>query len=196
MSVYNEAKFIKSAAGADGFPADRGREVAVAGRSNAGKSSVINALLGRRALARISKTPGRTQLINFFELSEDTRLVDLPGYGFAKVPRAVQEGWRTLMNSYFGNRESLTGLLVVVDIRRSLTELDGQMLAWAEAAGCPVHVLLNKADKLKRGAAATACLEARDGLREVDGATVQLFSSTKKTGLNEARRVLDEMLKP
>lgn len=174
------------------FVADRGREVAFAGRSNAGKSSAINAITARRGLARTSKTPGRTQLVNFFSLETEKRLVDLPGYGFAKVPDAVRDHWRRLMQSYFEERDSLTGLFVIMDCRRPLLEFDRKMLGWADVRGCAVHVLLTKSDKLSKGKASAALLETRRDLREK--ATVQLFSATKKTGVDEARQVLDAML--
>lgn len=164
---------------------DEGQEVAFAGRSNAGKSSALNAITGRKALARISKTPGRTQLVNFFALDPARRLVDLPGYGYAKVPDAIRRHWRTLMESYFLGRRSLVGLVLVMDCRHPLTEFDQQMLAWSTANGCRVHVLLTKADKLSRGAASSTLLKVRKAVGEL--ATVQLFSATKKTGLDEAR---------
>lgn len=192
MSQYPEARFILSANAAAQFLPDTGREVAVAGRSNAGKSSAINVIVNRRQFARTSKTPGRTQLVNFFELAPDKRLVDLPGYGFAKVSEKVRAHWGRLLQDYFESRESLAGLLLVVDIRRRLTEFDEQMLAFSEVVGIPVHVLLTKADKLKRGQAAKALLEVKKAL---DGrATVQLFSALKRDGVEEARDVLDGFL--
>jgi GTP-binding protein len=192
MSLFSDATYLTSANYSRQFVADSGREVAFAGRSNAGKSSAINRITGRKALARTSKTPGRTQLVNFFGLGEDARLVDLPGYGFAKVPESMRRHWRTLMESYFSGRRSLVGLFIVMDCRRPLTEGDRQMIDWAEAAGCPVHVLLTKADKLSRGKAATALHGARRELGPV--ASVQLFSALKGTGLDEARRALADML--
>jgi GTP-binding protein len=171
---------------------DDGVEVAFAGRSNAGKSSALNALTNRRGLARTSKTPGRTQLINFFRLDEQRRLVDLPGYGFAKVPLAVRDSWRVLMESYLGERAALSGLVVVMDIRRPLTEFDQQMLGWAESAQIPVLVLLTKADKLSRGKANSEVLSVRKALGE--SATVQAFSATKRIGLPEAREWVERLL--
>lgn len=192
MSQYPQAAFIKSANAPSQFVPDEGAEVAFAGRSNAGKSSAINVIVNRRQFARTSKTPGRTQLVNFFELAPDKRLVDLPGYGFAKVSEKVRAHWGRLLQDYFESRESLAGLLLVVDIRRRLTEFDEQMLAFAEVVGIPVHVLLTKADKLKRGQAAKALLEVKKAL---DGrATVQLFSALKRDGVEEARDVLDGFL--
>jgi GTP-binding protein len=192
MSAYPDAQFLTSANQRSQFVPDAGREVAFAGRSNAGKSSAINAILGRRGLARTSKTPGRTQLVNFFSLGEGLRVTDLPGYGFARVPEAVRRHWGKLMDDYFHHRQSLAGLFIVMDARRPLTEFDQGMLGWAHAAGCPAHLLLTKADKLSRGAAASTLLAVR---REVgDAASAQLFSALKGTGLEEARQVLDGFL--
>jgi GTP-binding protein len=192
MSQFPDAKFILSAASPDQFPSDRGKEVAVAGRSNAGKSSAINVIVNRRQFARTSKTPGRTQLVNFFELREDRRLVDLPGYGFARVAEAVRQNWASLLQAYFLERKSLTGLILVVDARRQLTDFDRQMLALAESVGVPVHVLLTKADKLKKGQAVTALHEVRKELG--DAASVQLFSALKKQGVEESRDILEGFL--
>lgn len=192
MSRYSSAEFIKSANKRDQFVPDEGVEVAFAGRSNAGKSSALNALTGRKSLARTSKTPGRTQLVNFFALDEQRRLVDLPGYGYAKVPEAIRRHWRSLMEAYFTGRQSLAGLVLVMDCRHPMTEFDQQMLAWTRSTGCPVHVLLTKADKLSRGAAASTLLQVRKALAGV--ATVQLFSATKRTGIDEARERLEALL--
>lgn len=192
MSRYPAASFLVSADRPSGFPADTGAEVAFAGRSNAGKSSAINAIVQRRRLARTSKTPGRTQLINFFALGEGARLVDLPGYGYARVPQAQKARWGALLQQYFERRQSLAGLFLIVDCRRGIAEYDGQMLALAGAVGVPVHVLLAKADKLKRGRAAEALRDAR---RHAGDATVQLFSATAGSGLEEARDVLDAFLR-
>jgi len=192
MSQYPEACFIKSANALSQFPADTGREVAVAGRSNAGKSSAINVIVNRRQFARTSKTPGRTQLVNFFQLAENKRLVDLPGYGFARVAARMQKHWGELLTGYFGVRESLSGLLLIVDIRRKLTAYDRQMIAFAEEVDLPIHILLTKADKLKRGQVATAVLEVEKELG--DRATVQAFSALKRSGENEAREMLDRFL--
>jgi len=192
MSQYPNARFILSANAPEQFMPDTGAEVAVAGRSNAGKSSAINVIVNRRQFARTSKTPGRTQLINFFELEENERLVDLPGYGYAKVADAVQRHWGALLQQYFESRQSLRGLLLVVDIRRQLKDFDRQMLEFAASVNLPTHVLLTKSDKLKRGQAATALLQVRKALG--DSATVQLFSALKKSGCEEARTVLDGFL--
>ena len=192
MSHYPEAAFLTSANKASQFVADSGSEVAFAGRSNAGKSSAINAIVNRRQFARTSKTPGRTQLVNFFSLSDDRRLVDLPGYGFAKVSESMRSHWGELLTDYFRSRESLAGLILVVDVRRELTDFDWQMMGFAEDVGLPVHILLTKADKLKRGQAANALLAVRKAVG--DRATVQLFSALKRTGEDEARDVLDRFL--
>jgi len=192
MSHYPEAHFIKSANAATQFVADVGAEVAVAGRSNSGKSSAINVIVNRRQFARTSKTPGRTQLVNFFSLRDDHRLVDLPGYGFARVSDHKRDHWRNLIADYFESRHSLRGLFLIVDIRRQLTEFDQQMLSFAELVSLPTHVLLTKCDKLKRGQAAKALLEVRRDLDDV--ATVQHFSALSHKGEDEARAKLDEFL--
>ena len=192
MSQYPEARFLKSADAVRQFVPDVGREVAVAGRSNAGKSSAINVIVNRRQFARTSKTPGRTQLVNFFELRDGRRLVDLPGYGFAKVSEAVRRHWGRLLGQYFEVRESLAGLILIVDIRRKLTDFDRQMIEFAESVHLPIHILLTKADKLKRGQAATALLEVRGEI--ADRATVQLFSAQKRQGEQEARETLERFL--
>ncbi|MEL7184928.1 MAG: ribosome biogenesis GTP-binding protein YihA/YsxC [Pseudomonadota bacterium] len=192
MSLYPEARFIKSANAASQFVPDSGAEVAMAGRSNAGKSSAINIIVNRRQFARTSKTPGRTQLVNFFDLAEGQRLVDLPGYGFAKVSDKMRHHWRELMADYFETRKSLCGLFLIVDIRRQLTEFDHQMLAFAELVELPTHVLLTKSDKLKRGQAANALLKVRKELGDV--ATVQQFSALSHQGEDEARKKLAEFL--
>ncbi len=194
MSTYPHTEFLTSANRSDQFLPDEGQEVAFAGRSNAGKSSALNAITGRKGLARTSKTPGRTQLVNFFALDHERRLVDLPGYGYAKVPEAIRRHWRTLMESYFVGRRSLAGLVLVMDCRHPLTDFDRQMLEWTTANGCMVHILLTKADKLSRGAAAGTLLKVRKQVGE--SATVQLFSATKKMGLEEARAALEAFFEP
>ena len=193
MSQYPQACFIKSANAPKQFVPDEGAEVAFAGRSNAGKSSAINIIVNRRQFARTSKTPGRTQLVNFFSLREKERLVDLPGYGFAKVSSHTRDHWANLMADYFEMRKSLTGMFLIVDIRRQLTDFDRRMLAFADAVGLPVHVLLTKADKLKRGQAAKALLEVRRDLGST--ASVQQFSALNRLGEEEARAKLEEFLK-
>ena len=192
MSQFPDAKFILSANSPRQFLPDTGSEVAVAGRSNAGKSSAINVIVNRRQFARTSKTPGRTQLVNFFALRPGQRLVDLPGYGFGKVSDSMRQHWARLLEGYFESRECLNGLILVVDIRRQLTDFDRQMLAFAQSVSLPVHILLTKADKLKRGKAKTALLQVRKELG--DAATVQLFSALDKSGAEEAREVLERFL--
>lgn len=191
MPGYPHARFLTSASRPEGFVPDDGAEVAFAGRSNAGKSSAINAIVHQRQLARASKTPGRTQLVNFFQLAPGERLVDLPGYGFAQVPADVQARWQKLLETYFRQRGSLRGLFLVVDVRRGLGPLDVRMLDWCRALGRPVHVLLTKADKLSRGAAAAALAAARTAAPQV---AVQLFSSEDRTGVAEARDRLRSLL--
>ena len=183
---FREACFIQSASEIENAPPDQGWEVAFAGRSNSGKSSAINALTGNRKLARTSRTPGRTQLINFFALSDSQRLVDLPGYGFAKVPLAVKKKWNQQLERYLQYRESLRGLVMLMDIRHPLTDPDKQMLGWAVAASMPVHILLTKADKLKRGPAQNTLLSVRGELAaHAELVSVQCFSSLKHQGVEE-----------
>lgn len=192
MSQYPEAKFISSANAPGQFLPDSGREVAVAGRSNAGKSSAINVIVNRRQFARTSKTPGRTQLVNFFSLRDNERLVDLPGYGYSTVTASVQRHWGELLQTYFESRVSLGGLLLVVDVRRLLADFDRRMLSFARSVDLPVHVLLSKADKLKRGPASAALLQVR---KQLDGkASVQLFSALNRQGVEEARQALEAFL--
>jgi GTP-binding protein len=191
MSQYPDAKFILSANAPEQFLPDEGREVAVAGRSNAGKSSAINVIVNRRQFARTSKTPGRTQLVNFFALKNDDRLVDLPGYGFARVSDAVRQHWGEILQTYFEKRKCLRGLILVVDARRLLTDFDRQMLRFADSVELPVHVLLTKADKLKRSQASSALLNVKKELG--DRASVQLFSATKRQGVDEAREMLENL---
>ena len=170
------------------LPPDRGAEVAFAGRSNAGKSSALNALTGRRGLARTSKTPGRTQQINFFDLDPEHRLVDLPGYGYARVSRALQARWQALMAAYLEQRRSLKGLVLLTDVRHPLTEGDRQLLEWCRQARLPVHVLLTKADKLSRGRALAVLEQLKARLAEpYPELSMQLFSAQKKTGVDQAR---------
>ena len=191
MSRFSQARFLISAAAPQQFPPDVGTEVAFVGRSNAGKSSAINAITHRQALARTSKTPGRTQLLNFFELAPGQRLVDLPGYGFADVPAAQRRTWPPLIEA-LRTRACLKGLFVIVDARRGLKAGDENLLDWASGAQ-RVHVLLSKADKLNRGEAAAALRAAEAGL--AGRATVQLFSSLKGTGVREAEDTLEAWLR-
>ena len=183
---FKAAEFLQSASALNNAPADTGSEVAFAGRSNAGKSSAINTLTENKKLARTSRTPGRTQLINFFSLTENQRLVDLPGYGYAKVPLKMKREWNRHMEAYLQRRKSLRGLILLMDVRHPLTDQDEQMISWAAAAHMPVHVLLTKADKLKRGPAKSTLLSVRARLFEHgDLVSVQLFSSLKRDGLKE-----------
>lgn len=181
---FTRARFLRGAAALSQLPPDTGHEVAFAGRSNAGKSSALNALTGNSRLARTSKTPGRTQQINFFELDEDRRLVDLPGYGYARAPEEARRRWARTVEGYLQRRHSLCGVVVLMDIRRPFTALDRQLLHWCSAAGVPAHVLLTKSDKLGRGKAAAALAAAR---RELGGnpERVQTFSAPKRSGLDE-----------
>lgn len=192
---FRVAEFLTSAPKLANCPPDQGIEIAFAGRSNAGKSSAINTLTENKKMARTSKTPGRTQLINFFSLSEQQRLVDLPGYGFAKVPLAVKEEWQRHLEDYLRNRQSLRGLVLLMDARHPLQEFDQMMLNWAESADMPVHVLLTKCDKLKNGPAQAALLGVKKRLaNNTNPVSVQLFSSLKRTGLNKLIEVLQEWL--
>lgn len=194
--AYQHTHFMMSAPTLAHCPADTGAEVAFAGRSNAGKSSAINTLTRQKALARTSKTPGRTQLINFFAVGDEAhRIVDLPGYGFAKVPETVKLKWQRHLSEYLHGRRSLQGIVLLMDIRHPLTEFDQQMLAWADDSDMPVHILLTKADKLKRGAAKSELLRIRRALHEwEDLVTVQLFSSHTKTGIDELEQRLNHWL--
>ncbi|MEQ7869070.1 ribosome biogenesis GTP-binding protein YihA/YsxC [Chromohalobacter salexigens] len=194
---YQTARFLTSAPGLAQCPPDQGAEVAFAGRSNAGKSSAINTLTQQKALARTSKTPGRTQLINFFTLANDEtyRLVDLPGYGFAKVPDQVKLEWQRHLSEYLYERATLRGLMLVMDVRHPLSEFDQMMLGWADEKAMPVHILLTKADKLKPGAAKSALLAVRRQLADwEDLVSVQLFSALKRQGVDEARARMDAWL--
>jgi GTP-binding protein len=193
--LYRRAEYIKSAHQLNQLPPDEGLEVAFAGRSNAGKSSAINTLTDQRNLARISKTPGRTQQIVFFSLDAGRRLVDLPGYGYAKVPEALKHHWEHTLEAYLRTRQSLKGLIMLMDIRHPLTDYDQQMLAWCGEALMPVHVLLTKADKLGYGKAKNTLLQVRRELGAYPGEfSLQLFSALKPHGVDEAHKVLDGWL--
>ena len=195
LVALGRAEFTVAAHALKQLPPDQGVEVACAGRSNAGKSSALNALSGRRDLARVSKTPGRTQQLVVFTLDPERRLVDLPGYGYAAVPGALREHWGETLSRYFETRVALQGLLLAVDIRRGLGEHDRSMLAFAGSRELPAHILLTKADKLGRGAAGAALRAVRKDLAaEFPQATAQLFSVPAKTGLDEARAVLAQWL--
>ena len=191
--LYRQAEFLTSAAKLAQTPADEGYEVAFAGRSNAGKSSAINTLCDQKSLARTSKTPGRTQLLNFFALDEQRRIVDLPGYGYAKVAEGIKRDWQGALADYLERRECLRGLMLMMDIRHPLKDYDRQMLDWANHISLSVHVLLTKSDKLKRGPASSTVLKVRAELHKLNPAfTVQAFSSLKRTGIDQAHAKLDE----
>ena len=192
MSRYPQVRFIRSADSAAAFGDDSGAEVAFAGRSNSGKSSALNAIVRRNDLARTSRTPGRTQLVNVFELTPGKRLADLPGYGFARVPPAMRAQWQRLMEAYFTTRDSLAGLILVVDVRRGFGDSDETMLAYAAARGRPIHVLLTKADKLGRNEGRSTLQKVRAQLGE--RATVQLFSAESGEGVDAAQGALDALL--
>ena len=187
---YRSARYVISAHHLRQLPADTGYEVAFAGRSNAGKSSAINTLAEQKALARTSKTPGRTQQIVIFEVDAERRIADLPGYGYAKVPEKLRAHWRQVMQGYFDTRECLRGVVLVMDVRHPMKPFDEQMLAWCDASGVPCHVLLTKADKLKRGPAQATLLRIRTAIPF--GATAQLFSAHNRSGLDQLVQKLDE----
>jgi GTP-binding protein len=193
MATYPNLKFVTSAAAAHQLAPDTGREIAFAGRSNSGKSSAINSITERSGLARVSRTPGRTQLINFFELMPERRLVDLPGYGFAKVPQKVRARWLALMEHYFNVRESLVGLVLIVDSRRGLGPQDAAMLEWVLARDRRAHVLLSKSDKLNRRDALRVLHETQEACSDTE-VTAQLFSAHARQGLDQARLVMDRWL--
>lgn len=196
-NIYQSATFLQSAPSLEQCPAEGGAEVAFAGRSNAGKSSAINALTGNHKLARTSKTPGRTQLINYFTLGDDRHLVDLPGYGFAKVPLAVKKQWEKNLTLYLQERRSLRGLILLMDIRHPMQEFDTMMLNWAIEVEMPVHILLTKADKLKRGPAQSTLLKVEKSLADAnvdDLVSAQLFSSLKQDGVDKLIKVLNKWL--
>lgn len=191
-SFYQQARFLQSATTTKTLPPELGFEVAFAGRSNSGKSSTLNRLCQQKSLARTSKTPGRTQLINFFELPHGKFLVDLPGYGYAKVPERVKLEWQRFIESYLVNRFTLCGLVIVMDIRRPMLEYDLNMLSWTESRGLPVHVVLNKYDKLKHGQAKSALLKTQQQLNKLKNKTsVQMFSALKGVGVEELSNQLD-----
>lgn len=189
---YQQTKYLKSAEKIEQLPPDEGFEVAFIGRSNAGKSSALNTIAGIKGLARTSATPGRTQMINLFTVDAQRRLVDLPGYGYAKVPRVVRERWQQETEAYLRDRECLRGLMLLMDIRHPLKESDQQMIAWTASYGVPLHVLLTKADKLKLQAAKNALKDVQAELGVYDNVSLQLFSSVKRLGVEEAQTVLDQ----
>jgi len=197
MPLFQNAEFFISAHQLRDLPPATGIEIAFAGRSNAGKSSAINTLANHNRLAYVSKQPGRTQLINFFSLGGDRYLVDLPGYGYAKVPEAMRKHWQLVLAAYLSQRFSLHGLVLVMDSRHPLTPLDRQMLDWFGPTGKPIHVLLTKSDKLSRSEAMKTLNAVRKELQEAWGnCTVQLFSSLKKQGVEEAEKIIGAWLNP
>lgn len=190
---FRQAEFLTSAHTLAQLPVDKGREVAFAGRSNSGKSSVLNLITDHKGLARISRTPGRTRTMNSFALGETVRLVDLPGYGYAKVPRNLREYWDKTMINYLSTRESLSGLVLITDIRRELCDSDRLLLEWCQTVDLPVHVLLNKADKMSRGAAHGVLQKIKKGSKSRE-VSVQLFSVLQKTGIDELRNWITNRL--
>lgn len=191
---YASARFLKSAKTLDQCGPDEGAEIAFAGRSNAGKSSAINRLTRQKKLARTSKTPGRTQLINFFGIGDGSiRLVDLPGYGYAKVPQAVKREWEENLSEYLNLRQSIKGCVLLMDIRHPLQEFDRNFIAWTHASELPLHALLTKSDKLKRGAATNTLLKVEKEVRQLgldEYFSIQLFSSSNGNGLEQLQETL------
>ncbi len=196
-AYYQQAKFLQSATTTTSMPAEFGFEVAFAGRSNSGKSSAINRICGQNSLARTSKTPGRTQLLNFFGLPEGRALVDLPGYGYAKVPDKIKKEWTKFIENYLTTRMTLCGLIIIMDIRHPMREHDERMLMWAKQRNLPAHVLLNKSDKLKRGAAKNTLFKVQRQLKNIDEQfSVQTFSALNGDGLEAAWDLLDRWFFP
>jgi GTP-binding protein len=197
MSIdFKQIQFLKSAAELSHLPFDSGAEVAFAGRSNAGKSSAINAITGHRHLAKTSKTPGCTQLINLFSLNENQRLVDLPGYGYAKVPKAIKMRWQDTLTQYLQTRQCLRGLILLSDIRHPLNPFDQSLIEWSFEVNLPVVMLLTKADKLGFGAAKKTVMEVKKAAREYPNLEeVVIFSAHAGTGLVEARSLIAKLLK-
>ena len=193
FNLLRTAQYQISATAVHNFPADEGCEVAFAGRSNAGKSSCLNVIANQKALARVSKTPGRTQMINFFALQDPLlKLVDLPGYGFAKVPGAMRADWGKNIQAFLETRQALKGLVVLMDVRRPYGELDQQMIGWAVSRGVPAHAVLTKSDKLSRNQQKQALFKTQKALPE--GCTAQLFSSLKREGIPELEAKLEEWM--
>ena len=192
-SLYHQASYLASASSLKNAPADLGYEVAFAGRSNAGKSSAINTITRQKSLARVSKTPGRTQLLNFFRLDDERRLVDLPGYGYAKVPEGMHKSWGAMIESYLSQREALRGVFLVMDIRHPLTDFDRRMIEWCLHFELPMHIALTKSDKLSRGGAQDALQKVSRAIESNygDSISLQLFSAQKKSGIDQAHAVLD-----
>ncbi len=188
---YRQAEYLISAHNLHQLPADQGWEVAFAGRSNAGKSSAINALTEQKSLARTSKTPGRTQQIVIFTIDAERRIADLPGYGYAKVPAKLREHWQQVLQQYFETRSSLRGVVLLMDIRHPMRPFDEQMVAWCDSKSLPVHLVLTKADKLKRGPAQSALLKLRRSLPDI--ATAQVLSTLSGEGRDELITRLNQL---
>ena len=193
QNSYRKAKFLLSCPSLKGCPDDNGYEVIFAGRSNAGKSSAINTLTEQKKLAKVSRTPGRTQHLVFFELDEQRRLVDLPGYGYAKVPDTVKQKWNQNMSEYFDNRNCLKGAILVMDCRHPLKPFDEMMLQWCINNDVDTNILLTKSDKLKKGAASSTKLAVKNAVKDIPNINVQLFSSLKKEGVSELCKYLDKI---
>lgn len=197
MPLFQQAVFLTTVANLRDLPQDSVREVAFAGRSNAGKSSAINTLAGRVRLAYVSKTPGRTQHLNYFTLAAGKYFVDLPGYGYAKAPEAIRSQWEGLIGPYLSKRDQLAGLVVIMDIRRPMTDLDIKLIDWFRPTGRPIHILLSKADKLSRQEQTKSLRSVKAEVAtwgDADLYSVQLFSSLKKTGVEDAEAVLAKWL--
>ena len=195
QNSYRKAKFLLSCPSLKDCPDDNGYEVIFAGRSNAGKSSAINTLTEQKKLAKVSRTPGRTQHLVFFELDEQRRLVDLPGYGYAKVPDAIKQKWNQNMSEYFDNRNCLKGAILVMDCRHPLKPFDEMMLQWCINNDVDTNILLTKSDKLKKGAASSTKLAVKNAVKDIPNINVQLFSSLKKEGVSELCQYLDKIFK-
>jgi GTP-binding protein len=195
---FKTAEFILSAAKLEHLPPDTGIEVAFAGRSNAGKSTMLNVVCNHKQLARVSKTPGRTQLINVFRLDDTRRLIDLPGYGFAKVPLSIKKEWEKNLEAYLEQRQALKGLVLLMDIRHPLKDLDKMMIEWGVQSRLPMHCVLTKADKLSKQEQTAIRIEVSKQIEAIDPEllTVQVFSATKKTGLDELEKKLNAWFHP
>jgi len=190
-NIFARCQFLTSAHKVAQLPEDTGLEIAIAGRSNAGKSTSLNTLVGNKKLAKVSKTPGRTQLLNCFDLGDNMRLVDLPGYGYAKVPKKIKQHWQREINTYLQDRKSLIGVVIVMDIRHPLKEFDKQFLYWADQSGLYSHVLLNKSDKFRSGKKKAVLLEVKKAMQEISRTTtIQTFSGLKKEGIPELSATL------
>ena len=190
--LYQQAKYLTSAVKISQLPKDEGAEVAFMGRSNSGKSSALNTITGIKGLARTSSTPGRTQMINLFGLDDLHTLVDLPGYGYAKVPRPIKERWEAVTHEYLETRQSLCGVVLMMDVRHLSKEADQEIITWSASCGMPLHILLTKADKLKKSGQRQALQSVQVAMKAFTNVSVQLFSSLERTGVSEVRSVLDQ----